>query len=49
MIRRRARRAPSWLGTLVVVVAVVVMGWRAAAQLRRATTPRAAPGAVSSP
>ena len=51
MATRRARQAPSWLGTAVVVIAVLVMGWRAAAELRRATTPKdAAPapaGAVS--
>jgi hypothetical protein len=49
MTARRPRRTPSWLGTLVVIVAVLVMGWRAAAELRRATTPRDAPDADRSP
>lgn len=44
---RAARQAPSWLGTLVVVVAVLVIGWRAAAELRRAAT--AAPSAARTP
>lgn len=48
MTERRARQAPSWLGTLVVVIAVLVIGWRAAAELRRATSPRAAPSTAPS-
>ncbi len=40
---RRRQRASSWLGTLVVTVAIIVIGLRAAASLRRSiATP--APG-----
>ena len=43
----RRRRAPPWLGTVIVAVAVVVMGLRAAAELRRSLTPASA--ATSAP
>jgi hypothetical protein len=39
---RRARS--SWVGTLVVTIALVVLCLRAAAQLRRAVTPAPAAG-----
>ena len=47
---RGPRRAPSWLGTLVVAVAVVVMCLRAAQALRRsvAAPVPSAPSAAAS-
>lgn len=49
MTSRRPRQAPSWLGTVVVVVAALVMMWRAAIELRRATAPRTTAPASSGP
>jgi hypothetical protein len=36
---RGARQAPSWIGTLVIAIAVAVLCLRAAAELRRAVAP----------
>ena len=41
------RRPAPWLGTVIVAVAVVVMGLRAAAELRRSLTP--APASAAAP
>jgi hypothetical protein len=51
MGERRARQAPSWIGTLIVAVAVAVLCLRAAAALRRAVTapPAATPPAAEAP
>jgi len=49
---RHPRRAPSWLGTLVVAVAVAVMFLRAAAALRRSIStgaPSASPLGSTAP
>jgi hypothetical protein len=43
----RARHSKSWLGTLIVAVAVVVMGLRGAAELRRSLSPANAAAAPS--
>jgi hypothetical protein len=37
------RQAPSWIGTLVVAIAVAALCLRAAAELRRAVAPTPAP------
>jgi hypothetical protein len=39
MAGRGARQAPSWIGALVVAVAVAVLCLRAAAELRRSVAP----------
>jgi hypothetical protein len=39
----RRGQTPSWLGTILVVVAVAVMMLRAAVELRRGVTPGASP------
>jgi hypothetical protein len=39
MAEARRRQAPSWVGTLVIAIAVAVLCLRAAAELRRAVTP----------
>jgi hypothetical protein len=48
-VTRPRRPAPSWLGTLVVVIAVLVMLWRASLQLRHAVTPNAPAPSSSTP
>jgi hypothetical protein len=37
--QRRARQAPSWIGTLIVAIAVAALCARAALELRRAVAP----------
>ncbi len=43
----RARGPAPWLGTVIVAVAVVVMGLRAAGELRRSLAPASASAAAS--
>jgi hypothetical protein len=44
-----ARQAPSWIGALVVAIAVAVICLRAATALRRSVAPPEASGASGAP